>query len=98
MRIELVYFEGCPHADQARSRLRAALEQAGMKPTWREWDSMSPDTPAEYRRHGSPTVLINGVDVSGGVAGDGCGCVANGGPTIQEIGAALGTSGATLRG
>lgn len=59
--IDLVYFDGCPNADQARANLRAALDGG----SWREWDLSSADTPERFRRFGSPTVLVDGRDVTG---------------------------------
>ena len=84
-KVELVFFEGCPHAARARERLRAALSHAGQEPTWTEWDTMLPGTPASYRSYPSPTVLVDGSDVSGGAEGAGVGCAVNGSPTEEAI-------------
>lgn len=84
-KVELVFFEGCPHAARARERLRAALSYAGQETTWTEWDTMLPGTPASYRRYSSPTVLVDGTDVSGGAEGAGVGCAMDGGPTEEVI-------------
>ncbi len=62
-RVELVYFQGCPHVDAARTALSEALASAGMPPEWTEWDRDADTTPEELRKHGSPTVLVNGHDV-----------------------------------
>ncbi|HSM36116.1 MAG TPA: hypothetical protein VK837_06955 [Longimicrobiales bacterium] len=67
-RIDLIYFEGCPNAFQARENIRAATLQAlGTPGEWAEWDLMDDSTPEEFRRYGSPTVLVDGHDVTGGV-------------------------------
>lgn len=84
-RVELVYFSGCPHAEEARSRLRLALEVSGLTPTWDEWDTGRRGTPDSYLRFGSPTVLVNGRDVSGGMEGIGMGCVVAGAPPVAII-------------
>lgn len=84
--IALVYFEGCPNAELARENLRAALREAGRQSDWSEWDLSSEATPERYRRHGSPTVLVDGEDVTGGgpdaVA---MACRADGAPSAATI-------------
>lgn len=59
--IDLIYFDGCPNAEQARTNLRTALDGG----SWREWNLSSADTPERFRRYGSPTVLVDGRDVTG---------------------------------
>jgi len=84
--VELVYFEGCPHAPEARLRVGEALRRAGVAEVWEEWDTLDSATPARYQRFGSPTVLVAGRDVSGaGVAGNGMRCVVGGGPSVEAI-------------
>ncbi len=63
--IELIFNSDCPNADAAREQLRQALRLAGREPTWVEWDRESPDSPAHASRFGSPTILVNGRDISG---------------------------------
>ncbi len=92
--VELVYFEGCPHAEEARNRLREALALLQLPPAWTEWDTERVHTPSTYRRFASPTVLVDGVDVSGGVEGAGMGCAVGGGPTAEVIVRALRSVGA----
>ena len=62
-RIELVYFQGCPHVDAARSAVRNALSAMGLPLEWTEWDREDDSTPPALRPYGSPTVLVNGRDV-----------------------------------
>ena len=88
-RVELVYFEGCPHVAEARSEVRRALRRCGLPATWREWDMTSPDTPPLLTGYGSPTVLVDGMDVTGGSMGSGIGCVVAGAPGAELIVAAL---------
>ena len=88
-RVELVHFEGCPHAGEARRRLKLALAAAGLDQTWDEWDTSLAATPETYRRFGSPTVLVNGADVAGGAEGTGMGCVLGGAPAVGVILSAL---------
>ena len=88
-RVELVFFEGCPHVAEARRRLRSALSQAGIPPHWDEWDTGKAGTPKSYLKFGSPTILIDGKDISGGTEGSGLGCVLDGGPEVAVIVEAL---------
>jgi hypothetical protein len=89
LKVELVYFEGCPHAETARVHLRRALEARGLPPSWQEWDSGAHQTPPAYRGYASPTVLVNDRPVGGGVAGPGTGCAVGGAPSVALILTAL---------
>ena len=85
-RIELVYFEGCPNASQARDNLREAVESSGQVLTWSEWDLMAESTPADFRRFAPPTVLVNGEDVTGeNVGTEAMACRADGVPSVATI-------------
>ena len=85
-RIKLVYFEGCPNTPQARDNLREAVEASGQVLTWSEWDLMTESTPADYRCFGSPTVLVNGEDVTGeNVGTEAMACRADGVPSVATI-------------
>lgn len=74
MRIELITATGCPNVDATRTALREALAAAGLPAEWIEWDRASPASPQHARSYGSPTVLVDGADVSGegGAAGADC--------------------------
>lgn len=63
-RIELVFHQGCPNVEAARGLLARALTEAGLPSIWREWRTDADDTPVERRGLGSPTILIDGVDVA----------------------------------
>jgi hypothetical protein len=67
--IELIYDQDCPNVEPCRAMLRSALAEVGMPPSWREWDRSAPETPAAYRAFGSPTVLLDGRDISVGPGG-----------------------------
>jgi hypothetical protein len=95
--IELVYFEGCPNVAPARENLRAGLEAAGLPPEWREWNQLDPSTPAALRKHGSPTILVNRRDVTGGAEGSGLCCRTDGVPTPDAIRTAVLAGSATSR-
>lgn len=84
--IDLVYFDGCPNAERARENLRAALEGSGRVAEWSEWDLMAASTPDEYRQHGSPTILVDGKDVTGaGAEAVAMACRADGAPSVAAI-------------
>lgn len=84
--VELVYFDGCPNADRAREALSTALGDGA----WQEWNLSSADTPDRFRRHGSPTVLVEGRDVTGAEGGNSAmACRADGAPSAEVIRRAL---------
>ncbi|HSM09259.1 MAG TPA: alkylmercury lyase [Gemmatimonadota bacterium] len=88
-RIELIFFDGCPNAEQARENLRAIPGVV----SWVEWNLSSPDTPDRFRRYGSPTVLVDGRDVTGEAApgdeGEAMSCRTDGAPSTAVIRRAL---------
>jgi hypothetical protein len=88
-RVELVYFESCPHVAEARREVGRALRLCHLALTWREWDTTSPDTPRSLKGYGCPTVLVDGSDVSGGPTVSGIGCTIAGAPRAEIIVAAL---------
>ena len=84
--IELIFFEGCPNVDQARNNLRSALQSVDADITWTEWDLRSDSTPEGLRSYGSPTVLIDGRDVTGDSASIGAlACRVDGVPSAALI-------------
>lgn len=88
--IELVYFDGCPNAERARANLRAATDAAGGAQPWSEWNLSDEGTPGRYRRFGSPTVLVDGEDVTGADGGNAAmACRADGAPDVAVIREAL---------
>lgn len=61
MDIEIVYFEGCPNVDEARARVAQAVkERADVSVRLRRVDD--PVEAEEVGMHGSPTILIDGID------------------------------------
>lgn len=64
--VELIYDRDCPNVEAARSQLRRVLDQLELPPRWQEWERAGPDAPAYVKRYGSPTILVDGHDVSGG--------------------------------
>lgn len=68
-RIELVYDSDCPNVPAARDALRTACQQAGVEPSWQEWERTDEVTPAHFRTFGSPTILIDGIDAGSDAGG-----------------------------
>ena len=66
MEIEFLYFDGCPNAAQTLENLRTALDEIGLGIEPRVIDV----DPAKFDRPflGSPSVLVNGIDVYTGLA------------------------------
>lgn len=95
--IEFIYQPDCPNVDAARAALRHALVAAGKEPHWREWNSTLPACPPHARAYGSPTILINGLDVAGAEPSHAPACRiyrdatgrSVGAPPVELIGAAL---------
>ncbi len=78
MRIEFLYFEGCPHAGPARALLRQCLAEVGVQVPVREIEGDYP----------SPTIQVDGVDVMGAPQATGRACRLDV-PTAARILAAL---------
>lgn len=97
LRVELVYFSGCPNIELARANLKEAMTRLGLPPNWMEWNSLSPDCPEAFRQLGSPTILVQGRAVDADMAGESRSCRlyrnANGGlvgaPRVEAVIAAL---------
>jgi len=73
-KIEFIYELSCPNIADARAQLRLALEQSGLPLQWQEWEHNDPNSPDYTRRYGSPSILVNGVDVAGEPASDAASC------------------------
>ena len=63
MKVELIYFDGCPNIADTRALLVKAFVKLKLPITWTEWNQNDEDCPQELSQFGSPTVLVNGVDV-----------------------------------
>ncbi len=102
MRVDLIYDMDCPNLRHAREALLKGFSEAGLQPSWTEWDRKLTESPAYARLYGSPTILVDGRDVAGAepVEGsDSCriydhrGSGVKGVPPVQGIAAALGNAG-----
>lgn len=91
-RIDLVYFEACPHVAKARENIAEVIARVGADLVdYREWNLMDDTTPDRYRGFGSPSVLVDGDDAAGiGPSSQGMSCRSEGAPSINEIANRLG--------
>src|SRR5688572_5142479 len=87
MKIQLLFFEGCPNLEPARAALSQALAAEGVDARVEEIDIEAPAAPEWARASGSPTILVDGEDVAGAVAPSGAACrlYPAGAPTVEEI-------------
>jgi len=65
MKVQLLTFAGCPNSAAAREMLRSVLASAGITEPIEEVDANAAESPESLRGWGSPTILIDGVDVGG---------------------------------
>lgn len=100
--IELIYDADCPNAGAARNQLRRTLQQLGQPAEWKEWNRAEAEIPAYARQFGSPTILVDGRDVTGGGPSEHANCCrlyrtangsASGIPPAEAVAAALGGAG-----
>lgn len=88
MDVQFLAFSGCPLADPARENLKKALAECGMS-DFEEIDILDPASPEELRGWGSPTILVNGLDVTGLSKGNSVSCrvypFQGGVPDVQSI-------------
>ncbi len=91
MKIQLLHFEGCPNVERARVALRAAMAAEHLDQPIEEIDVETPDVPEDVRGWGSPTILVDGVDVAGAARSTGSSCrlYVDGAPSTDQIRAAL---------
>jgi hypothetical protein len=69
MRIELLYFEGCPSHEAFLPRLRELLDEAGVDATVRLIHVRTHADAVRERFLGSPTLRVAGADVDPDAAG-----------------------------
>ena len=96
MKIQLLYFEGCPNVDAARASLRQALAAEKLTVPVEEIDVEKADAPEWARGWGSPTILIDGDDVMGQKPTSGASCCrlyAEGAPGVESIRACINSRG-----
>jgi hypothetical protein len=64
--VEVLTFEGCPHAEPALELVRRVVTAAGVAATVRRVDVPDPEAAAAQRFLGSPTIRVNGLDIEPG--------------------------------
>lgn len=92
--IQFLSFAGCPLADATQAVLERALGRCGLpNDHYESVDILDPSAPEDLVRWGSPTILVNGDDVSGHSRGDGVGCrvydTPDQIPTVEMIASAI---------
>lgn len=96
--VELIYDGDCPNVAESRAQLLRAFTAAKIQPRWREWRGDDPSSPEHARGWGSPTILVDGTDVTGAERGAATCCrlyrqsdgTVQGVPDVQAITTALG--------
>lgn len=85
MKIQLLYFTGCPNVDASRAALHEALEGTTLEVE--EIDVEDPAAPSWARGWGSPTILIDGIDVAGHKPSTSSACrlYTGGAPSVASI-------------
>ena len=63
MRIDILYFDGCPHHHPTVELVRDVVQTLGLDATIREVELRDADDAARQGFFGSPTVQVNGQDV-----------------------------------
>lgn len=74
MKVQLLTFPECPSAEEARRRLQDVVQAMHLQVNIEEIDVHGADCPPQLRHWGSPTILVEGVDVASGQAQDGTAC------------------------
>ena len=82
MTVEFLAFEACPLAPRALSHLERAIDQLSSRVNIEinHVDLMHPETSDAMKRWGSPTILLQGRDISGAQPGDANSCRIYSGP------------------
>lgn len=94
MKIEVLYFEGCPNHKPAVARLLSVVREQGIAATVAEVEIRDAETARTARFLGSPSIRVNGVDIdpdsrTATGAGFACRFYAGGLPSEDMIRAAL---------
>jgi hypothetical protein len=67
-RVEVLTFEGCPHAEPALALVRRVIAESGIAARVRRVDVPDADAAAAQRFLGSPTIRVDGRDIEPGAA------------------------------
>jgi hypothetical protein len=63
VKVEVLYFAGCPNHHPAVTQVREALQQEGVRAEMVEVEVNDVDTARAVGFFGSPTIRVNGLDV-----------------------------------
>ena len=66
--VEVLTFEGCPHAEPTLELVKRVIADRGVGATVRRVDVPDADAAEAQRFLGSPTIRVNGRDIEPGVA------------------------------
>jgi hypothetical protein len=99
MKIEVLYFEGCPNYIPALERLKTVLRLAGLPTEVSEIEIRDESAAKKLQFFGSPTIRVNGFDIEADSrnvkeAGVACRRYPGGLPSEEMIQAALREAGA----
>lgn len=87
--VELQYFEGCPNSDLMTENVKEAIAQIDTQVAFKCVLVDTPEKAEKYKFRGSPTVLINGIDLEGvpepAVGNLACRYYAKGIPSVETI-------------
>ena len=83
--VELLYFPDCPNVPAAREQLRRAFVALGMAPEWTEVDVTSESALPHTRGYGSPSILVDGRDVTGASPSGGSCCRVYAGSDVRGV-------------
>jgi hypothetical protein len=94
MKVEILYFEGCPNHNPASDRVLEVIRDEGISAKVSEIEVPDEATAKALGFLGSPTIRINGVDIepasrNSKESGFACRCYAGGLPPTEMILAAL---------
>jgi hypothetical protein len=94
MKIEVLYFEGCPNYLPAVDRLRTVLAREGLRAELIEIEVKDDSDANALQFFGSPTIRVNGLDIEAGSRQVGetgfvCRCYPGGLPSEEMIRAAV---------
>ncbi len=94
MKVEILYFEGCPNHKPTVERVRLILKQLGMNAELAEIEVPDAEAAKAVGFLGSPTIRVNGLDIDSvsrisTQTGFACRCYSGGLPSEDMIRAAL---------
>ena len=65
IKIDVQYFEGCPNSEKAMNMVRRFVAESELQIKYEEILVETQEDAEKYKFRGSPTILINGIDLEG---------------------------------